>query len=223
MREIISIKNLNFSYGNNSIFEASNLSINEGDFAVILGENGTGKSTLIKLILGELKASSGTIDFNISHDLTNISYVPQLSAASMQSFPITAYEIVSLNLYSELKGLKIISKEQKKRIDEALRLTGMISKKDYLYSNLSGGERQRIMLAKAIVSNPKILLLDEPTVGIDELAREKILKILNHFNKDHNVTIIMITHEVSEVLPYVNALYEVKDKKIRKRSKDEYI
>ena len=216
-KNILKVENLSFGYTKDNIFENISFEIDEGDFVCLIGSNGAGKSTLLKLILNQLEKNSGNIKFNMGKNpYEEIGYVPQLGIGSSYNFPITVQEMVSLSLNKELRGFKRIKDSHIEKISFALMQVGMQEKIDCLYSELSGGQRQRVLIAKSLVATPKFLILDEPTNGIDEESRKSLFKLLSHLNKEHNITILMITHELSDVEEYINKLYKLKDKKIER-------
>ena len=215
--KLLKVENLSFGYTKESIFEDISFSIERGDFACLIGPNGAGKSTLMKLILGQLKPDSGIIDFNLGNNpYENIGYVPQLGIGSSYNFPITVREMVSLSLNKELRGFKRYKEYHEEKILASLMNVGMEDKIDFLYSQLSGGQRQRVLIAKALVFSPDFLILDEPTNGIDAENRKMLFKLLNHLNKEHNITVFMITHELSDVEGYFNKLYKLSNNRIER-------
>lgn len=211
----IEIKNLRFGYNENLILKDINLSLDEGDFAIISGENGSGKSTLIKLILGELKKDRGSIkvfgiDMEDFKNFEKIGYVPQVNEAIRVAFPVSAREYVGLNLYKEFSIFNTISKKSKLKVEdtfETLKIKNLI---DRPFNKLSGGQAQRVMIARAMVNNPDILILDEPTVGIDQKSKEDFLDLLVHLNTHHNISILMITHEMEILGDYVDKVFRLK-------------
>lgn len=211
----IEIKNLRFGYNENLILKDINLSLDEGDFAIISGENGSGKSTLIKLILGELKKDRGSIkvfgiDMEDFKNFEKIGYVPQVNEAIKVAFPVSAREYVGLNLYKEFSIFNTISKKSKLKVEdtfETLKIKNLI---DRPFNKLSGGQAQRVMIARAMVNNPDILILDEPTVGIDQKSKEDFLDLLVHLNTHHNISILMITHEMEILGDYVDKVFRLK-------------
>lgn len=212
--KILQIKNLYFKYQSENILENINLEIKTGDFALLIGDNGAGKSTLLKVILNEIKAYRGEIIFPLLNNSYQIGYVPQLSLGNNLNFPITVFELVSLSLYHKVKGFKKLSEKDKKDVRNALEIVGMSDYENNLYKELSGGQRQRILIAKAIVNAPSFLILDEPTAGIDYKSKLALFDLLEHFNNFHNISILMVTHELSEVKHLANRIYLIKDKKI---------
>lgn len=208
--ELLKVENLSFGYTKESVFEDINFTVNKGDFACLIGSNGAGKSTLMKIILGQLKQNSGRVIFNLGKNpYERIGYVPQLGIGSSYNFPITVREMVSLSLNKELRGFRRYKEIHEEKILAALMQVGMEEKINSLYSQLSGGQRQRVLIAKALVFSPDFLILDEPTTGIDAENRKMLFKLLHHLNKKHNITILMITHELADVEGYFNKLYKL--------------
>lgn len=212
----IEIKNLKFGYNENQILKNVNLSLGEGDFAVISGKNGSGKSTLIKLILGELKKDEGIIklfgiDMEDFKNFDKIGYVPQVNEAIKVAFPVSAREYVGLNLYKEFSIFNTITKKSKSKIENTFSTLKIKDLIDRPFNKLSGGQAQRVMIARALVNNPDILILDEPTVGIDQKSKENFLDLLVHLNTHHNISILMITHEMEILGDYVDKVFKLKD------------
>lgn len=212
----IEIKNLKFGYNENQILKDVNLSLDEGDFAIISGKNGSGKSTLIKLILGELKKDKGIIklfgiDMEDFKNFDKIGYVPQVNEAIKVAFPVSAREYVGLNLYKEFSIFNTITKKSKSKIENTFSTLKIKDLIDRPFNKLSGGQAQRVMIARALVNNPDILILDEPTVGIDQKSKENFLDLLVHLNTHHNISILMITHEMEILGDYVDKVFKLKD------------
>lgn len=200
----ISIKNLNFSYSQIPVLKNCNLNVDVGEFTVILGGNGSGKSTLIKLMLGELKKNSGEIKIlgkNIEDYVSfkDIGYVPQINIVNKIAFPITCLELVSLNLYEEFGFIKIPKKNHYQKAKDILKKMGMESYINTPVNELSGGLAQRAMISKAMINDPKILILDEPTAGVDKYSKDHFFETIDFLSKKFNVTIIMVTHELKEM------------------------
>lgn len=212
----IEIKNLKFGYNENLILKGVNLDLDQGDFAVISGENGSGKSTLIKLILGELKKDHGSIklfgiDMEDFKNFDKIGYVPQVNEAIKVAFPVSAREYVGLNLYKEFSIFNTITKKSKSKIENTFSTLKIKDLIDRPVNTLSGGQAQRVMIARAMVNNPDILILDEPTVGIDQKSKEDFLDLLVHLNTHHGISILMITHEMDILGDYVDKVFKLKE------------
>lgn len=200
----VSINNLNFSYSQIPVLKDCNLNVDLGEFTVILGGNGSGKSTLIKLMLGELKKNSGEIKIlgkNIEDYVSfkDIGYVPQINIVNKIAFPITCLELVSLNLYEEFGLIKIPKKNHYQKAKDILKKMGMENYINTPVNELSGGLAQRAMISKAMINNPKILILDEPTAGVDKDSKDHFFETIDFLSKKFNVTIIMVTHELKEM------------------------
>lgn len=209
--KLLEIKNLDFGYNREKVLKNIDLTINGGEFIALVGSNGAGKTTFIKLILGELKPNSGTVNFNLENGFKDIGYVPQLGVGSSYNFPITVRELLSL----PLKRRGRLSSAENERIEETLKLVGIDDKIDDLYSELSGGQRQRVLIAKALIAYPKFLILDEPTNGIDHKTKGNLYNLLHHINKAHGITILIITHELDLVREYLDRVYMVEDGQVR--------
>lgn len=200
----VSINNLNFSYSQIPVLKNCNLNVDIGEFTVILGGNGSGKSTLIKLMLGELKTNSGEIKIlgkNIEDYVSfkDIGYVPQINIVNKIAFPITCLELVSLNLYEEFGLIKIPKKNHYQKAKDILKKMGMENYINTPVNELSGGLAQRAMISKAMINEPKILILDEPTAGVDKYSKDHFFETIDFLSKKFNVTIIMVTHELKEM------------------------
>jgi zinc transport system ATP-binding protein len=190
---MITIKNVTFKYKNEIILDNINLEIEKNDYIAIIGPNGGGKTTLIKLILGLLKPTSGEIILNTK----KIGYVPQYTNFSLD-IPITIFDVVLQGRLSKYKFF--YTKEDKEIAKQKLKLVNMLEYKDKKISNLSGGERQRVLIARALASNPDVLILDEPTSAIDIKGQKEIYKIL----KELKMTKIIISHDINILLEGVN-------------------
>lgn len=188
---MIEIKNLCFSYNNSQNFLIDNLSltIDKESYVSIIGANGSCKSTLIKLILNLLTPQKGDIHLNSK----KIGYVPQMFESFNSSFPVTVSEI--LNVHRNV--LKIKDKES---INEALRKVGMLEYKNSLIGNLSGGQKQKVFIARAILANEDILILDEPSTGVDSKSMKEIYGFIASLNKKNGVTVISVEHNLEAAL-----------------------
>lgn len=174
------------------------LEIKDGAYVSILGENGCGKSTLMKLILRFLKPSKGTIVTKAKQ----IGYVPQKNDFSNSNFPITVYEM--LNAYRKL--LKIKNKEV---IFDVLQKVGMSFFKDSLMGTLSGGQSQKIFIARALMGNPDLLILDEPSTGVDIGSQKEIYHFLTSINKKNGITIVSVEHNLDAAISNSTLIYHL--------------
>lgn len=203
---IIRIKDLCFSYGETTILERVNLLIEKKAFIGIFGPNGGGKTTFLRLMMGFLKPSHGSIklfDKDPIKSRLQIGYVPQVAKMDRQ-FPITSLEVVEMGLLSRLSRWGFLSKQNKNRAKDALEQVGMSAFAHRRFGSLSGGQAQRVLIARALVDHPSLLLLDEPTASVDPQAENEILKILHKLKG--NMTILMVTHDLQTILDSVSSL-----------------
>ena len=202
--DLINIKNLFFKYQKTEVLENVNLTIKDDDFLAIIGPNGGGKSTLLKLILGLLPLQSGTIEKNIENN--QVGYVPQNTNLNID-FPITALEVVLMGHISSKKRLFGYSKDEISCAIESLNQVGMKDFANKKIGDLSGGQRQRVFIARALCSNPKIMLLDEPTASIDVQGQQEIYELLRELNK--TICIVVVSHDLSILLNYAKNVAHV--------------
>ena len=195
--ELINISNLFYKYHKTDVLENINLSIKDDDFLAIIGPNGGGKSTLLKLILGLLTPINRKIDKKIKNSL--IGYVPQNTNLNID-FPITALEIVLMGHIVSKKRIFGYSKEDIACAMESLKKVSMEKFANSKIGDLSGGQRQRVFIARALCSNPKIMLLDEPTASIDVKGQREIYELLKELNKF--ICIVVVSHDISVLLNY---------------------
>lgn len=197
--EILRIENLYFNYSDASVLRDVNFSLHRGDFLGIIGANGAGKSTLIKIILKILPYSQGKItlfgeDLSRFRDNHKIGYVSQKANSFNSDFPATVKEVVMANLYSQKGLFRRYKKEDTEKMREVLAKVGMAEYEDKLIGRLSGGQQQRVFIARALISAPELLLMDEPTVGVDAKSAGKIMEIISELNAQ-GMTIIMTNHD----------------------------
>ena len=209
--KVLEVKDLSFSYPDKSILHRLSFDVDAGDFMCIVGTNGTGKSTLLKLILNQLSPLEGEIKLLGTNsekykDFASIAYVSQKATNINRDFPATVEEVVSLGLYSKKGLFKRNTKEDKKLIDSALERVGMLDYKHRQIGYLSGGQQQRVFIAKALTSDPRIIFLDEPTTGIDIRAVDSICCLLGDLNKNSGITIVMVTHDISSIIYHSNKI-----------------
>lgn len=208
---IIELKHIYFSYEDELALNDVNLTIKEGAFLGLVGPNGGGKTTLIKIILGLLQAQQGEVllDNQTIRSFKNwnrIGYVSQKANSFNKGFPATVFEVVSMGLTAKLGYFTFFKKEQKKQVLEAIRLVDMEAYANENIGNLSGGQQQRIFIARALVSNPKLLILDEPTVGIDYKNVERFYDILNKLNKEKQITLLLVTHDEEKLIKHATEI-----------------
>ena len=197
---MIKINDMSFRYEKTSpvVLSHVNLDIQDGVYLSVIGENGSCKTTLIKLILGLLSPNSGSININTK----NIGYVPQRVDSFNSQFPISVYEILKVHG----KALKL---DIKASIDYVLNKVNMTEFKDNLIGNLSGGQRQRVFIARALMGNPDLIILDEPSTGVDYKNQLEIYSLLSSLNKNEKTTIISIEHNLETALKYSTHILKI--------------
>ena len=192
----IEIKNLTVAYGENIALENFNLDIEAGSLMALVGPNGAGKSTLIKTILRFLKQITGEIKINAK----TLAYVPQRNSVDWD-FPTTLFDVVEMGCYGRVGLFKRVSKEEKQKVLKAIEQVGMLDFKDRQISELSGGQQQRAFIARALVQEADIYLMDEPFQGVDSTTEKSIVDILKKL-KSEGKTLIVVHHDLQTVPTY---------------------
>lgn len=209
---MIDIKNLCFSYTSKPPYILNNISLSlpQGIYLSIVGENGSCKTTLIKLILGLLKPTSGSIEI----DSNSIGYVPQRLDSFNSQFPITVKEVLTCHAKT-LKNNGI-------NIDSILKDVNMLKFKNRLLGMLSGGQQQRVLIARALMGNPDIIILDEPSTGVDENNQKEIYNILRKLNKEDKKTIISIEHNLDIAINNSTHILKIENASLKLFTVDEF-
>jgi len=200
-------ENVSYSYGREPVVEDVTFSVTEGDFVGLIGPNGGGKTTLIRIILGVLQPLAGTVELlgdSSRKTRKRAGYVPQ-ETSSNKNFPISVIEAVLMGLAAQRGAGRWFSESDKKAAVEILTELELDNLKDRPIGELSGGQRQKVLLARALVSKPRVLFLDEPTASIDTTGQNEIYEILNELNKK-GTTIILVTHNVGAVSTYIKSI-----------------
>ena len=202
---IVTIKNLDFSYIKGvKVLDGVNLVIQPRDFLGLIGPNGGGKTTLLKIILGLLQLDKGTIKvFNQEPAAARgqIGYVPQYAKIDLD-YPINTLEVVLMGLLGNKKILQRFNSQDKEQALGALAKVGMKDLAKKQIGELSGGQRQRVLIARALVREPKLLILDEPTSSVDTKAGSDFFELLKKLNR--NIAIIVVSHDIGMISPYIN-------------------
>ena len=211
MSEIIKIKNVSIRYGQTEAIQNVSLVIESGDFIGLAGPNGAGKTTLVRAILGLAPIFQGHIELfgkmsDRFSDWKKIGYLPQKSAAINILFPATVNEVVMLGLLAQKKWPKKIFKNDQLRINETLLELGISNLKKRMFSELSGGQQQKVLLARALVAKPEVLIFDEPSTALDPESRDSFFQLLQKLNKENGIAIVLITHDTGYIGRYANKL-----------------
>jgi len=202
LQEVIKLENVTYRYNSDLVLEDISFKADEGDLLGIIGPNGAGKTTLFSLILGLLEGYQGKITVfgedirNNRKVLKKMGYIPQKNTID-QGFPATVEEIVSLGVFERKTKDKIIS---------AIKTVGLLEQKHKRIGELSGGQQQRILIAKALVNEPQLLILDEPTTGIDLETQNKFYALLRKLNSENKITIILASHDLDAINKLANKI-----------------
>lgn len=204
MIPLIKCDDLNFYYDKHQAVRNVSFSVYEGDYLCIVGENGSGKSTLLKGLLRLKSPSSGSILFNGIRQ-AQIGYLPQQNPVQ-HDFPASVFEVVLSGCLST-KGLKpFYGRKDKQKANENIEKLGIENLSKISYRDLSGGQQQRALLARALCATEKLLLLDEPVSGLDPVVTSELYQLIEKLNKEHGVTIIMISHDILSSIKYANVI-----------------
>jgi len=192
---LLKVQNLSLGYEGKRIVEDISFTVNSGDFVSIIGENGTGKTTLVRGILGLIGKLSGSIELSEGVSQSHIGYLSQKNSVS-NDFPASVLEIVMSGFLNSKRFGLFYTKEQKKEATSLMERVGITKLKNAAFSELSGGQQQRVLLARALCAAKKLILLDEPATGLDPIATADFYSLLTELNKE-GVTVIMVSHDVT--------------------------
>ena len=206
MAEVITLRHVWAGYGITSVLEDINLVVKELDFIGLIGPNGGGKTTLLKVLLGLISPSAGEVKImgrSVFQGRRSLGYVPQLLEFD-RDFPVRVEDVVRMGRLGKPRLLRRYNRKDEIIVTRSLEQVGMVELRDRPIGNLSGGERQRAYMARALASEPHILLLDEPTANVDPKVQKRIYKLLAELNK--SLTILMISHDLGAVSTYVKTV-----------------
>ncbi|CAN7710625.1 metal ABC transporter ATP-binding protein [Paenibacillus sp. LjRoot56] len=206
-QKIVSIDQISFAYENKTVINNLQFDVFERDFVGVIGSNGAGKTTLLKMLVGLLKPTSGEIrlfdrPLNQFKDWERIGYVPQKNAFN-PLFPATVREVVLSGMYTKKNVYRRLSKADLQKAEDAMLAMRIEDLADRRIGQLSGGQQQRAFLARAIVNNPELLILDEPTVGIDAETQIGFFRMIKHMHQHHHMTFIMVSHDMDMIQSYL--------------------
>ena len=205
-QEVISVRHLWASYDGQSVLEDVNLSVGARDFIGLVGPNGGGKTTLFKVLLGLVPPTRGDVRVmgeRVEEGRRHIGYVPQLTAFDMD-FPIRVWEVAQMGRLGDRGLLRRYSAEDEEVVANALRRVDMLDQRDRPFGDLSGGQRQRVYIARALATEPSILLLDEPLVSVDPRVSSNIYELLKKLNG--SVAILMASHDIGAISSHVKTV-----------------
>ncbi|WP_257158704.1 metal ABC transporter ATP-binding protein [Corynebacterium cystitidis] len=221
-QEILHTRSVTFSYGGFPVLKGVDLDVYQGETVVLTGENGCGKSTLLKVLIGQLPRDGGDlrilgIDVRGSADLHHVGYVPQSNVMAKISFPITSQELAVQGLARDFGVVKIPRRKHLEKTREKFEEMGIGHILDVPFGELSGGLQQRVMIARALLADPKLVVLDEPTAGVDKESRVGFLHLLRELTATQELTVLVVTHDVATMNEHldVTATYTMEGGKLR--------
>jgi zinc transport system ATP-binding protein len=201
---IVEIRDLSVSYPNGALaLDEISVDVNEKDLIALIGPNGAGKSTLLKVILGLIKPTHGSVKLfgtqELAKNLKYVGYVPQSAQARDPNFPFNVYETVMLGRTTHAGLFHGVGKQDKLKVEETLKLFGIYGLRYRKIGQLSGGQSQRVFLAKAMVAEPKLILLDEPTSGVDTTSKSEFYGMLESLNRKRGITVVLASHDIGVI------------------------
>jgi zinc transport system ATP-binding protein len=208
-RPIVELRDVSVRYANGVLaLDGITLDVNDKDLIALIGPNGAGKSTLLKVILGLIKPTTGSVRLLGSEDLAKnlkyVGYVPQSAQARDANVPFSVFETVMLGRTPQAGLFHGVGLKDRRKVEEMLKLFGIFDLKDRKIGQLSGGQSQRVFLAKAMVADPKLLLLDEPTSGVDTTSKTEFYNTLDRLNKETEITVILSSHDIGVITKIAN-------------------
>lgn len=208
---VADLHRVGFSYGGDPVLHETSLVIRRGDFLGIIGPNGSGKTTLLRILVGLLQPSFGQVrlfgaDIRDFTEWQRIGYVPQKAVAFESRFPATVFEVVVSGRSGRAGLLRRFTDVDRDAAERALDTVGMAAFRDRRIGRLSAGQQQRVFIARALASGPELLLLDEPTVGVDPDAQEQFYSLLRRLNKELGTTLVLVSHDIGVVAQEVTQL-----------------
>lgn len=203
-KNIIELRNVCFSYGDDFIIKDVNLAVHQGDYLGIVGPNGGGKSTLLKLMLGILTPTEGKVflygtEITKFHDFAKIGYVSQQVTHIDPNFPMTVEEVVMMGRFPKLGLFRFPTEADRKKVREALEEVEMGHFRNRRVGDLSGGQQQRVFIARALAGEPDVIILDEPTTGVDIKTQKQFYTLLQTVNTKLHLTLVLVSHELDIV------------------------
>lgn len=218
---ILQCKNLTIGYDNRVVMKDLNFTIEEGEYVCLFGDNGSGKSTLVKTLLGLTPKLKGEMVFSKTLKAKSIGYLPQHNE-NLADFPASVFEVVRSGCLNRIGWKPFFGKNEIKRAKDMMEVLEISNLSSRSFSELSGGQQQRVLLARALCATDKILMLDEPFTGLDATTAKNLYNALEKINKELNVTIIIVSHFVEDLLKYANKVMHLSQKCLFCGNPEEY-
>ncbi|MEA3373980.1 MAG: metal ABC transporter ATP-binding protein [Campylobacterota bacterium] len=211
---VFEVRNLSLSLRGQTILDNVSLQLNKGEYAALIGPNGGGKTTLVRILLGLQKADSGEIRlFGLPYgqfkSWEKIGYVPQRVSQVDINFPASVHEVVMMGRTTKRGLFGKVRQVDTNVVEEAMRKMDVLHLREKLIGTLSGGQRQRVMIARALASEPEVLILDEPNTGVDMVSQQRFYRLLRELNRNEKITILFITHDIGVIADDIGRLFTV--------------
>jgi ABC-type Mn2+/Zn2+ transport system ATPase subunit len=202
---VLRLRDASFGYDGRAVLQHVDFDVEAGEFLALLGPNGAGKTTLLRGLLGLVPLFGGRLEWGFDRKLQPPGYVPQRDALD-PIFPLTAAEVVLMGTYARLGPLRPVGRAQHRVAAHALEQVGLSAIASAPFWALSGGQKQRVLIARALAAEPRIMLLDEPTAGVDPGATVAILDVISQLNREHGLTVVLVTHQLRQARPLVRSV-----------------
>ena len=219
---LVALRDASLGYGGCAVLEHITLTVEQGELLALLGSNGAGKTTLLRGVAGLLPPLAGQVEYGFDRRRTPPGYVAQREALD-PIFPLTAHEVVLMGTYARLARIQPVGRRQHRAATQCLAAAGLEALAEQPFSTLSGGQKQRVLIARALASEPPLLLLDEPTAGLDPPAATAILELVARLHRDQGLTVALVTHQLRLVRPLANSVLWVEDGQVSKGAADEML
>jgi ABC-type Mn2+/Zn2+ transport system ATPase subunit len=213
---VLRLRDVSLGYGRRAILEHVDLEVADGEFVALLGPNGAGKTTLLRGIVGLIPVMAGTLEHTVDRRKHPLGYVPQRDALD-PTFPLTVFEVVLMGTYARLPPLRRVGHRERELAARSLDLVGLGTIAKERFASLSGGQTQRALIARALAAEPTFLLLDEPTAGVDAEATATIMRVLAQLNREHRLTVLLVTHQLPMLRGLASAAFWVQDGHVTRR------
>ena len=207
--ELLHVEGVSFSYDQYTVIKNLSFKVHEGDYVWVIGENGTGKSTLIKGLLNLRKPSSGQIIFNETLKQSEVGYLPQQTVIQKE-FPDSVWEIILSGCLNQCGWLPLYKKSDKERAVKWMKELGIYELRDCCYRELSGGQQQRVLLARALCATKKLLILDEPVANLDPKATQDFYRLMHRINQENKIAIVMVSHDIENKIEHATQVVHLK-------------
>jgi ABC-type Mn2+/Zn2+ transport system ATPase subunit len=218
-RALVELRDVSLGYERSPVLEHVTLAIERGEFLALLGPNGAGKTTLLRGILALIPVLAGRIDYGFDRRTSPPGYVPQRDVLD-PIFPLSVFEVVLMGAYARLSPLQPVGRARRRLAAECLDRVGLADLARRPFWMLSGGQKQRVLIARALAVQPEIMLLDEPTAGVDAEAERAITDLLARLNRDQGLTVVLVTHHAGRIRSAVRSAVWIDEGRVAKQPLD---